>query len=168
MDDSGERQPDWQAGLAAVDMTLAEPIWLSGWSDRSQPSSRVSHSIFAKALAVRHANGPISLLVSSDLMAYSAILVQELVTSVSQEFALPRERLVLCATHNHSAPVTANVLPLYYDMNAEQLAVVDRYSQTLPPLFIKAIGEAIDSLSPAKLEFGQNIAGFAMMAPGFF
>ena len=145
-----------------MDITPAEPIWQAGWGNRTQPSIGVTTPIFAKALALKHQDGPVSILLGSDLMAYSVEFVDEVVATAKKRFGIERARLILCASHNHSAPVTTNVLPLYYDFSPRQREVIQRYSDSLHDKFIEAIRLAIDNLTPATLEFGNNMAGFAI------
>lgn len=159
---SSNAPSDWQAGLSAVDITPEEPIWLSGWSHRTTPSKGVSCRIFVKVLAIRQPDETISILLSSDLMAYSAGFVEEVAAVAKRKFGIDRALLVLCASHNHSAPVTSNVLPLYYEFTEQQQRVIERYSDGLCDKFIEAIQLALDDLAPASIEFGQNIAGFAI------
>jgi hypothetical protein len=157
-----KEQSHWRAGLASVDITPPEPIWQAGWGNRTQPSIGVTTRIFAKALALKHQDEPVSILLSSDLMAYSVEFVDEVVATTKKRFGIDRARLILCASHNHSAPVTTNVLPLYYEFTPQQYDVIQRYSDTLHDKFIEAIGRAIENLAPATLEFGNNMAGFAI------
>lgn len=156
-----ERALDWMAGLASVDITPEESIWLAGWGNRPGSSTGVSSRIHAKALALKYGNGPVHVLVTSDLMAYSVEFVRDVVHTASKRFGLKRAQLILCASHSHSAPVTTNVLPLYYELTPEQYATIDRYSNSLHDKFLSAIEQAIANLAPASLEFGNNMAGFA-------
>ncbi len=151
----------WNAGLASVDITPSEPIWLSGWGGRTTPSIGVQTPVHVKALALQHGDGPLSVLVNSDLMAYSAPFVEKVAEHARQKFGIERARLALMASHNHSAPVTSDVLPLYYDFTPDQQAVIDRYTQGLYGKFIEAIEKAIADQQPATLAFGNNMAGFA-------
>src|SRR5689334_15610631 len=109
--------------MSAVDITPEEPIWLSGWSNRESPSTGVSQRIFVKVLALQSGNDPITILLSSDLMAYSVEFVAQMIQIAKDQFGVDRARIALCATHNHSAPVTTNVLPLYYVFDDKQLDV---------------------------------------------
>lgn len=153
----------WHAGLAAVDITPEEPIFLAGWSHRTEPSEGVSQRIFVKALALGHAGDrAVSVLVSSDLLAYSVEFVDEITRIARERFGIDRARLVLCASHSHSSPVTTNVLPMYYELTDQQTEVVQRYSDGLRDKFIEAIGRAIDDMGPATIEYGQSMAGFAI------
>ena len=60
----------WQAGVAKADITPQEPIWLAGYSARTQPSAGVRQHIFVKALALKDDQGPVTVMVSSDLLGF--------------------------------------------------------------------------------------------------
>ncbi len=150
---SSRKEPSpWQAGLSSVDITPAEPIWQAGWGNRTQPSTGVTTRLHAKALALQYQNGPISILLSSDLMAYSVEFVDEVVATAKKRFGIEGARLILCASHNHSAPVTTNVLPLYYEFTPPQYEVIQRYSDTLHDKFIEAIRLAMEKLILPEIE----------------
>lgn len=89
-------------------------------------------------------------------------MIDEIAAGVKAKFNLPRERLVLNYSHNHSAPVTGQVLHLYYDLNAEQTATVNRYTSLLVQQIIDVIGQAIHNLAPSELSFEQGLAGIAV------
>lgn len=150
------------AGLGVVDITPTESIWLSGWAARAKPSQGVSQPIFAKSLALRWENGKIAVIVTCDLLGFSEQMTLSISAAAEQRFGIERASLMLNASHNHSAPVTTGVLPHYYDLTVEQLQTIERYTEILQNQIIESIALAIDDLSPAKLSFGQGLAGFAV------
>jgi neutral ceramidase len=152
----------WRAGVSKVNITPGEPIWLSGFANRHGPSEGVLQQIWVKALALEDETGALSVIVTSDLQGFSRAMSDQIATAASARYKLPRERLLLNASHNHSAPVTSDVLPLYYDLAPEPQAVVDRYTRALPGKVLEAVGAAIANLSPATLSFEQGLAGFAV------
>src|SRR5450759_1349058 len=107
--------PGWRAGAAKVNITPGEPIWLSGFANRNRPSEGVLQPIWVKALALEDETGELSVIVTSDLQGFSRTMSDQIAAAASARYQLPRERLLLNASHNHSAPVTSDVLPLYYD-----------------------------------------------------
>jgi neutral ceramidase len=153
---------NWRAGAAKVNITPEEPIWLSGFANRNRPSEGVLQPIWVKALALEDETGAVSVVVTSDLQGFSRAMSDQIAGAAATRYKLPRERLLLNASHNHSAPVTNDVLPLYYDLAPEHQAVVDRYTRALPGKVLEAIGAAIANLSPAALSFEQGLAGFAV------
>ena len=47
----------WQAGVARVDITPSQPVWMGGYASRTHPSEGVRQHIFAKALALKDNTG---------------------------------------------------------------------------------------------------------------
>jgi hypothetical protein len=152
----------WRAGAAKVNVTPGEPIWLSGFANRNRPSEGVLQPIWVKALALEDETGAVSVIVTSDLQGFSRAMSDQIAAAASTRYKLPRERLLLNASHNHSAPVTSDVLALYYDLAPAPQAAVDRYTRALPGKVLEAVGAAIANLSPATLSFEQGLAGFAV------
>ena len=60
-----------QAGVAALDITPKESIWLGGFAARTKPSQGVRQRIFAKALALRDEKGMTAVLVTADLLGFT-------------------------------------------------------------------------------------------------
>jgi neutral ceramidase len=152
----------WQVGVSKVDITPATPVPLAGYGGATRMSQQVLHPIWIKALAIKDDRGDVSVLVTSDLVGLSPTMVDIIVARAKQEYQLPRERLILNYSHNHSCPVTADVLWLYYDLSAAEKMARDQYTEKLYDQYIQAIGDAIASMSPAVLEFEQGLAGFAV------
>jgi hypothetical protein len=51
---------------------------------------------------------------------------------------------------------------LYYDLNSEESAARDRYTEKLYRQYDEVIGKAIANIEPAELHFEQGLAGFAV------
>lgn len=155
-------QSEWKAGAAKVDITPTEPIWLAGYAARNKPSEEVLQHIYLKALALRNGTGKTSVIVTSDLVGLSLSMVETIRQRSQQKYGLTRGRLILNYSHNHSAPVTDDVLHLYYELNLQQKSVVDRYTKKLLDDYVEVIGSSIRNLAPATLAFEQGLAGFAV------
>jgi neutral ceramidase len=155
-------QAGWKAGAAKVDVTPREAIWLSGYANRTRPSEGVLQPIYVKAAAFEDEAGKRSVLVTSDLQGFDTAMIDEIAARVEKQSGLRREALVLNYSHNHSAPVTGQVLHLYYDLPADQKEVVARYTRWLNDRIVEVIGQAIANLAPAGLSFDQGLAGLAV------
>jgi hypothetical protein len=151
----------FRAGAAKLLVTPSEPIWLSGYASRTQPSQGVLQDIYVKAAAFE-SNGETSVLLTSDLQGLDLATIDAVTSRAHHQFGVPRERIVLNYSHNHSSPVTGQVLHLYYDLPPAQRAVVDRYTAWLTGRMVEVIGLAIANLAPAELSFEQGLAGFAV------
>lgn len=152
----------WQAGVAKVDITPGESVPLAGYGGKTRMSQRVEHPIWLKALALRDDAGATSVMITADLVGLSAKMVGQIAREATRKHGIPRERLILNASHNHSCPVTEDVLWLYYELTPEQAAVRDRYTASVYASYDSVIGDAIANLAPAAVEFEQGLAGVAV------
>jgi neutral ceramidase len=152
----------WQAGVAKVDITPTEPIWLAGYSARTRPSEGVRQHIFVKALALKDDQGTATVLVSSDLLGFPREVADPIAARVQKQFGLPRERMLFNSSHTHSAPVIGHMLLPAYPFGDAELAVIGRYTERLQDQVVETIGRALHDMTPAELTFEQGLAGVAV------
>jgi hypothetical protein len=125
-------------------------------------SQRVEHPIWVKALALRDDSGATSVLVTADLVGLSAKMVDRIANRAREKHGIARERLILNTSHNHSCPVTEDVLWLYYEFTPAEAATRDRYTERVYAQYEEVIGAAIAALAPAEVAFEQGLAGVAV------
>lgn len=151
-----------QAGIARVDITPKEPIWLGGFASRTHRSEGVRQPIFAKALALRDDHGSTVVLVTSDLLGFTGALSDAIASRVQKQFGIARDRLAFNASHTHSAPVLENALHPTYPLDAEDEEIIHRYTVRLQDQIVELIGRALTDLAPAQISFNQGLAGVAV------
>jgi neutral ceramidase len=152
----------WQAGVAKADITPTESVPLAGYGGKTRLSQRVEHPIWLKALALKDDSGETSVLVTADLVGLSDKMIGVIAKNALAKHRVRRERLILNTSHNHSCPVTEDVLWLYYDFTPEETAAKDRYTARVYAKYDEVIGAAIANLAPAELAFEQGLAGVAV------
>jgi neutral ceramidase len=154
----------WKAGVARVMVTPREPIFMKGYGSRTRPSEGVRQDLYVKALALQDATGATSVLVTSDLHSYTRGMSDRIADAVKTKYGVPRERLILNASHTHGGPAITGEpwLRPSEDINAEQEAVIRRYTAHLLDQIVELIGQAIGNLAPAEISFGQGSAGFGV------
>ncbi len=152
----------WLAGLAKIDITPAEPVPLAGYGGKTRMSERVEHPIWLKALAIRDENGATAVIVTADLVGLSERMVDRIARDALDRHGIARDHLILNASHNHSCPVTEDVLWLYYEFTPEEAAARDRYTSRLYAQYQEVIGAAIADLAPAELAYDLGLAGVAV------
>ncbi len=152
----------WQAGTARVSITPREPLWLGGYADRTQPSRGVAREIYVRALALSHAKGSPSVLVSIESLGFPAAVGQRVADRVEESFGLSRDRLLLNASHTHSAPALGDTLPVAYRMSPAQWEMIRSYTRWTEDRAVEAIGLAIGDMKPARISFGQTRATHAV------
>lgn len=151
-----------QAGVARTDITPKESIWLAGYAARTHRSEGIRLPIFAKALALRDEQGSTVVLVTSDLLGFTAAISDNIAARAQKQFGISRDRIAFNASHTHSAPVLENALHPTYPLQAEDEAIIHRYTTRLQDQVVDLIGRAIADLAPAQITFDQGLAGVAV------
>lgn len=152
----------WMAGVARICITPDQPIRLAGFGNRFTPSTSVLQDIYVRSLALQDETGAISVILSTDLLGFDRDTANTIAERVQQEFGVSRERLVMNASHNHSAPVTVGVLPLYYELTPDEDAYIKSYTAWLLDRIIEVVGSSLQEFRPVELSFGQGFAGFGV------
>jgi len=136
-------------GAASVDITCEPGPELGGFLARVQPSTNVRTHLFARALYL--AKGDESLLwLVADSLAYTPEIVARLKTELSRRLSLEPWRIVIAATHTHSAPVASRLSGTgeYSDEYVETIlvprmfdAAIKARQSTEPCRMVEATGE---------------------------
>src|SRR5438874_9701598 len=84
-------QSHWKAGVAAIDITPQEPIWMAGYGNRTKPSEGVLQKIYAKALVLEDETGARTVLVTSDLLGFIKEVSDPIAERVNKKYGVPRE-----------------------------------------------------------------------------
>lgn len=151
----------FEAGVGRADITPEEPIRLAGYASREKPTATITQRLFVKALAIKDGADQITLLVSADTIGTPAWFNDALAERIERELKVPRERFLFACSHSHSAPVIAGSLDDMYDLNTDEKKAVESYTALFLERSFLAAKQAIASLAPANLSFGEGRAGFA-------
>ena len=154
-------------GVARVDITPDYPIRLTGFASRKTESEGVAQRIHAKALAIgTDAEGP-AVLITVDNLGVSDTIRTELLRRLKNT-RLRHDRLAICSSHTHSAPMIAGVAPNIFmaDLPPDQQSRVDRYTRELTMKLEQVIRAALADRRPSRIEWTQGKVGFAMNRRG--
>ncbi|MCC6589941.1 MAG: neutral/alkaline non-lysosomal ceramidase N-terminal domain-containing protein [Bryobacterales bacterium] len=156
-------QAAWQAGVAAVDITPRESIWMAGYAARTKPSEGVRQPIWAKALALRDDSGRTAVIVTLDLVGIRRTMAEGIAANIQRKHNIPREAIWFNASHTHSAPLVG-VSPSYNfgEYSEKQAPVIQRYTLEVATKIEAVMEKAIIAMAPATLQFQQGLAGFAV------
>lgn len=157
MADSG----GFEVGVGKVVITPKKNMWMAGYADRTHASEGKVHDLFAKTLAIKDSNGNLSILLGSDIIGLPLEMSQQVAQAIKEKHGIPRERLMLTASHTHTGPAFRDNLRTMYNLDEGQWGLVEEYSRELPLLLIEAIDQAIQNLEPCRLYWGVGEAGFA-------
>lgn len=152
-------------GAARIDVTPALPIQLAGYQQRTAEATRVVAPLHVRALAIgSDAEGPV-VLVIAEVIAVSAALSEAVATAIRAQYpAITRERIAVCATHQHNGPAITGTIPFMFsrDLPADVSARLDKFSSQLQEKMIAAALAALADRKPARLSWAQGKAEFAV------
>ena len=150
----------WKAGAAAVPITPREPVWMSGYGNRTTPSQGVAQELHAKALALEDPSGRRAVIVTTDLIGFSRLAAERIAARAHRQHRLSRDRLLLTSSHTHTGPAVEGNIPLMQPPTAELRERTARYTRYLEDQVVAVIGKALDDLAAAELSYHIGEAGF--------
>ena len=153
---------DLRAGVARIDITPEGPIWMTGYGNRTHPSTGVAQHIWAKALAIVDSQKNTVVIVTTDLVGLPRSITDLVAARVQKAHGLERGRLLFNSSHTHAGPLVQGNLPTMFDLPPEDAARVAEYARKLTDNLFNVISAALGDLAPAKISYGSGSAGFAM------
>jgi neutral ceramidase len=152
----------FRAGAARTKITPQMPAWLTGFAARTHPAETVAQDLWAKVLAVEDAKGSCFVVVTADLIGFTREITDEIAARAQRKYKLERRQLLFNASHTHSGPSVWPRLHVVRDSGADVQRELKSYADKLIENIDEAIGRALETLQPARLEFTLGQAGFAM------
>lgn len=147
----------WKAGAASVVITPEKFIWMAGYGARTKPAEGKTQELYAKALALEDSAGKRFVFVTTDLVGISRELRAGVEQKVRAAYQLPREALLMNASHTHSGPELRGSRA-----RPERAAEAEEYAGKLEAKIVQLISEALKNLAPANVTWNEARAGFAM------
>jgi hypothetical protein len=160
---SVEAQAEWKAGAAKVNITPSYPVRLSGYGSRTTEHESVKVDIWAKAIALAWNDEPPAIILTVDNCGIPATLRTQVLAQLQAQ-GVTDDRLAVCSTHTHCAPMVNGTLRNMFgtDLPADHQGRVDRYTHDVREWMVKAARKAIAAMTPASVEFGIGEVTFAM------
>ena len=158
-------EPIVLVGAARLDITPDLPIQLAGYQQRTAEATRVVAPMHVRALAIgSDADGPV-VLVTAEVIAVSSALSDAVATAVrARHPAIGRERVAVCATHQHNGPAIAGTIPFMFsrDLPNEVTARLDQFTAMLREKMASVALAALANRRPARLAWAQGTVSFAV------
>jgi hypothetical protein len=156
---SGE--PEWKVGLAQMKITPEHPVLMSGYAGRTKPFEKVTEHLYVKAMILQDRDGRQGVIVTSDILGFSAEVAEPICERIGKKTGLKREQILLNAAHNHAGPrlglkVTAK------EAGAGEAQRTINYTRQLQDKVVEVVVQAADRLEPARLSWGSGVAHFVM------
>jgi neutral ceramidase len=151
----------WKAGVTRTVITPQTGVWLAGYGTKRAPEGKL-HDLWAKALALEDAQGRRAVLITSDFQGVPKAVSDRVFARLRAELGLERHQVMLTFSHNHCGPRLGDDLVDYYPIEAEQVALVDAYTDLMVERLVRLVGESLATLAPARLQAGEGRATFAV------
>lgn len=147
----------WKAGIAKVDITPSQSIWMGGYAFRSQPSEGVRHRVWAKAIALQDVDGELGVMVSMDLINIPKAISDRIRDELESKFQIGRSQIMLNVSHTHTSPEVRHEV---WDISENEKSKIKSYVTFLEATIVKLVGQAINQMEPAKLFAGNGLTRF--------
>src|SRR5262249_16382050 len=151
---------DWKVGLAQVKITPEQPLLMSGYANRTKPFEKVASDLYVKVLVVEDDKGQRGVIVTSDLLGFSASIAEPICEPIQKKTGLKREQILINSSHTHAGRQLRE-RPSAKDASGEGQRTLD-YTRQLQDKVVDVVAKAAEKLEPAKLSFGNGIIHFAM------
>ena len=92
----------WKAGVAQVDITPSEPVWMAGYGARTNPAAGRLQPLYAKTLALEDAAGKRLVLITTDLVGMRAKFTDGIAEEIKTKHGLARDQLMFTSSHTHT------------------------------------------------------------------
>src|ERR1700722_16741726 len=152
----------WKAGAAKAVITPKSPLWMAGYASRTSPANGTLHELYVRVLALEDAAGHRAVLVSTDLLGIPRSISENVTRTLQEKFGLPREAVMLNASHTHSGPVLRGALYDAYPLDEAAKKKIDAYSSELEAAMVRTVGQALAHLVPAQVSVGVGVTDFAV------
>jgi len=156
-----ENKTTWRAGVAKAVITPETSVWLAGYGSKRAPDGKL-HDIWMKSLALEAPDGKRAILVTSDFQGVPKEMSDAVFLILKKKHNLERHQVMITFSHNHCGPRLGLDLVDYYPIEAEQVKLVDEYTDLMVRKMADMIGESITNLAPASLKMGEGHANFAV------
>jgi neutral ceramidase len=152
----------WKAGTAKASITPKESLWMAGYANRTAPAAGTLHELYVRVLVLEDAQGHQAVLVSSDLLGIPRSISENVSQALANKFGLPRDAIMLNASHTHCGPVLRGALYDAYPLDDAQRKKIEAYSSELEIALVRTVGEALAHRVPATVSVGQGSTDFAV------
>jgi hypothetical protein len=152
----------WKAGAAKAVITPKEAIWMAGYASRTSPANGTLHELYVRALALEDVQGHRAVIVSTDLLGIPRSIGEHVSQALAAKFGLPREAIMLNASHTHCGPVLRGALYDAYPLDEAEKRKIEAYSSELEEKIVRTVGEALSHLETASIAVAQGSTDFAV------
>jgi neutral ceramidase len=155
-------QPDWQVGLAHAKITPQQPVDMAGYASRNKPSSGVASDLYVKVMVLEDRDGHRGVLVTSDLIGFSAAVAEPICQALGAKIGLKRHQILINSSHTHTGPQLVKPASPHAGSTTGESSRNVEYTRQLQEKVVDAVVRASAKLQPAKLAWGTGVVNFVM------
>lgn len=152
---------DLSAGIGKIKITPPMPFQLSGYASRTNLAEEVRSDLWAKAIALRDADGSRAVIVTTDLIGLPREISEDVAGRAIARHGLSRSQVIFNSSHTHSGPMVRPNLPNLLQFTDGQTARMEQYARDLSDKLATVIDAAIADLAPAQVAIAHDAADFA-------
>jgi hypothetical protein len=155
-------EPEWKVGLAQVKITPQQPVLLAGYASRNHAFDKVESDLYAKALVVEDRQGQRAVLITSDLIGFSAAVAEPICQRLREKAGLRREQILINSSHTHTGPLLSLKPTGEQGQPAGEIQRNIDYTRQLQDTVVDLVQRAMSRLEPARLSWGVGVVPFVM------
>jgi hypothetical protein len=155
-------ETEWKVGLAQVKITPEQPVLMSGYSGRTKPFEKVAGDLYVKAIILEDHQGHRGVVVTSDLLGFSAAVAEPICERIQKKTGLKREQILLNSSHTHAGPQLSLKAPSKDKPGAGEAFRTVEYTRWLQDKVVNVVVQAAEHLQPARLAWGSGVVHFVM------
>jgi neutral ceramidase len=152
----------WRAGVARENITPPVGAWMTGYAVRNRPADGTAQELWAKALAFSDPAGNRGVILTLDLCDVTRVISDQVAIEIMARYALPRSAIITNVSHTHCAPWIEGGIGGLRIVPPDGLQKAVEYRQELEIKMVRAASTALDSLSPARISWGEDQATFGI------
>src|SRR5215831_6070517 len=153
---------EWKAGIASIKITPEVPVQMAGYASRIKPFEKVNDDLYAKALALEDSQGHRAVVVTSDIIGFTAEIAEPICKQICEKTKLKREQILLTSIHTHSAPTLSLDPNAREGFSAEDAQHTADYTKSLQSKVVDVAVRSLQEMQPARLSWGTGVATFVM------
>ncbi|MBO5318062.1 MAG: neutral/alkaline non-lysosomal ceramidase N-terminal domain-containing protein [Oscillospiraceae bacterium] len=142
----GKENVGFRVGYGSTVTTPEEDLYLMGYgNDTGRKSQGVLTDLYATCVAITDAQGSTVLLYGLDMMKMEGVLADAFIGAISEATGVPKDNILLSASHSHSTPSLGNS----YGLNST-------YGQLYQKKLVEAAKAAMDDRAAAEIRIGSR------------
>src|SRR5436190_22635983 len=148
----------WKAGVAKVNITPEQFMWMSGYAARDKPATGKMTDLWAKALVLQDSASTRVVLITLDVVGIDRGLSVSICEKLQKKHRLERRQIAINCSHTHSGPVVnRNLRPMHeYSLDKTQQELIHKYADKLEAAVVEVVDQAMSKLAPAALSWGSG------------